>query len=143
MISIEELKIKNEWWGNPEFKMKEANLAKRELFNKIEQNLSHPLILNIIGLRRVGKSTMLKQLTNLLLSRGINSTNIFYFLFDYASQIKKATFLEEVLSTYFNEVLKKSYTNLDEKVYILLDEIQYIEDWQSVLKSFTICPANK
>jgi uncharacterized protein len=136
MILIEELKFKNEWWDNPNFKIKESTLAKRELFAEIEKNLSHSLILNIIGLRRVGKSTMLKQLAGHLLSDGVNAGNIFYFLFDYASQIKKAEFLDEVLSVYFNDVLKKPYNNLNEKIYILLDEIQYIEDWQSVLKKY-------
>jgi len=136
MISFDELKRKNEWWGDADFEIKEAEFAKRELFQKIEKNLNHSLILNIIGLRRVGKSTMLKQLIDLLLKRGTSSVNIFYFLFDYASQIKTAEFLEEVLMTYFNNVLKKTYTNLDERVYILLDEIQYIDNWQSVLKKF-------
>ncbi|MEK7557818.1 MAG: ATP-binding protein [Patescibacteria group bacterium] len=136
MISLEELKIKNDWWGGNEFSIREAELSKREMFQKLEENLSHSLILNIIGLRRVGKSTMLKQLVDLLLKRDTKPTNIFYFLFDYASQIKTAEFLEEVLITYFNEVVKKTYTNLDERVYILLDEIQYIDNWQAVLKKF-------
>ncbi len=136
MISLEELKIKNDWWEDSEFTIKEAEMSKRDLFKKLEDNLEHSLILNIIGLRRVGKSTMLKQMVDLLLKRQTKPTNIFYFLFDYASQIKTSEFLEEVLMTYFNEVIKKTYTNLDERVYILLDEIQYIDNWQAVLKKF-------
>jgi len=136
MISLQELKLKNDWWGSADFNIREADLARRDLFQKLEENLDHSLILNIIGLRRVGKSTILKQLIALLLKRKVKPANIFYFLFDYTSQIKTAEFLEEVLTTYFNEVIKKPYTNLDERVYILLDEIQYIDNWQSVLKKF-------
>lgn len=136
MISQEELIQKNEWWSNRDIEIREAVLAKRDLFETIQKSLYHPLILNIVGLRRVGKSTMLKQIIASLLKEKINPRNIFYFVFDYASQIKKTEFLEEVLDCYFNDILKITYTALDEKVYIFLDEIQYINNWQAVLKKY-------
>ena len=44
--------------------------------------------------------------------------------------------MDEVLSVYFKEVLDNPSLSLKERVYVLLDEIQYIENWQSILKRY-------
>lgn len=136
MISRQELEEKNKWWKEAEYRIRESSWPKRDLFQTIVDNLDHTLMLNIVGLRRVGKSTLLRQLIAKLLRDRVNSKNIFYYFFDYSSQIKTSAFLDEALSLYFNEILHRSYTDLEEKVYIILDEIQYIENWQSVLKKY-------
>lgn len=136
MINSQDLLAKNRWWEENSYRIVEAEWAKRDLYNKIAGSLSHPLMLNIVGLRRVGKSTILKQLVGHLLAEEINPKNIFYYLFDYASQPQKEEFLDEILSIYFQEILKKPKYSVDEKIYILLDEIQYIDNWQSVLKRY-------
>ncbi|MFH1048761.1 MAG: ATP-binding protein [Patescibacteria group bacterium] len=136
MISRRDLELKNEWWANSQYKIEESQWPRRDLFYLLKDNIDHSLMLNIVGLRRVGKSTLLKQLIAEFLEQKINSQNIFYFLFDYASQIKKAEFFDEVLAFYFREILNKPGLQLDERVYIFLDEVQYIEDWQAVLKKY-------
>jgi len=136
MIKIQDLALKNAWWGDNHHKIEETTWIKRELYDEVISNFEHTLILNIVGLRRVGKSTILKQIIGLLLSQDKNPKNIFYFLFDYSSRIQKAEFLDEVLSAYFKDILNKPNLSLEETVYVFLDEIQYIEDWQSVLKKF-------
>lgn len=138
MITRQDLEIKNLWWRDAKHAVPEATLPKRDLYSVIADNLKHTLILNIVGLRRVGKSTILKQMVGRLLSEKVNPNNIFYFLFDYSSQIQQARFLDEVLSFYFKEIINRPTLTFgeDETIYILLDEIQYIEDWQSVLKRY-------
>lgn len=136
MLLNKELEAKNDWWLDDHYKIIEADMPKRELYDTIVDNLSHTLMLNIVGLRRVGKSTLLRQLVAKFLNDGIKKENIFYYLFDYGSQLQKSEFLDEILSVYFERILKKTTYSHDEKVYILLDEIQYIENWQSVLKRF-------
>jgi len=136
MITRQELSLKNEWWVNENYQVDEIKLPKRDLFSLIKDNLEHPLMLNIVGLRRVGKSTILKQLIGKLLDQKVKTTNIFYYLFDYSTQIQKSKFLDEVLSVYFKDVINKPSLSLSERVYIFLDEIQYIEDWQSILKRY-------
>ncbi len=136
MILSQDLALKNDWWGNDQYKIEEAEWEKRDLFYVIADNIKHPLMLNIVGLRRVGKSTLIKQLISRLLEEGVKPKNIFYFLFDYTSQTQKAEFLDKVLSVYFKDIVLKPNFSLDERVYILLDEIQYIENWQSVLKKY-------
>lgn len=134
MIDTQDITSKNEWWQAENYKVAEVGWEKRDLYSEIIDNIQYPFILNIVGLRRVGKSTILKQIIGHLLNTGVKSQNIFYYLFDYASQLQKAEFLDETLSVYFQEILKKPKYSKDEKIYILLDEVQYIENWQSVLK---------
>ncbi len=138
MLTRQDLEIKNPWWKDGQYTVFESSLPQRDLYSVIVDNLRHSLILNIVGLRRVGKSTILKQLIGRLLNEKVNPSNIFYYPFDYASQIQKSEFLDEVLSFYFKEVINKPTLNFkeDETVYILLDEIQYIDDWQSVIKRY-------
>ncbi len=136
MISLQDLQLKNEWWINRQFKTEESNWPKRDLYQEVVKNLDHPLMLNIIGLRRVGKSTILKQIINHLLEQKTDPSRVFYFVFDYASQLQKPEYLEQVLSLYFGEVLKKPSVNLEEKIFVFLDEIQYIKNWQAVLKKY-------
>jgi uncharacterized protein len=136
MIQSKDLALKNIWWENASYKAEELIWIKRELYSTIESNIEHHLMLNIVGLRRVGKSTILKQLIGRLLADKTEPRNIFYYLFDYTSQLQKAEFLDEVLSVYFKDILNKPNLFLDKRVYIFLDEIQYIENWQSVLKKY-------
>lgn len=136
MITRQDLILKNEWWGNAHCKIKESNWVKRDLYAVLEKNLKHPLMLNIVGLRRVGKSTLLKQLISYFLAKGVPPKNIFYFLFDYTGQSQSANFLEEVLTVYLKEILSKPTLSLGETVYVLLDEIQYIDNWHAILKKY-------
>ncbi|MDD4358415.1 MAG: ATP-binding protein [Candidatus Pacebacteria bacterium] len=132
------LEIRNPWWKDHKYIPREESLPKRDLYFELLDNLEHSLILNIVGLRRVGKSTILKQLIAHLVEKKTNPEYVFYFLFDYASQIKKTKFLDEILSFYFEQVIDNPAMLFkeSEKVYIFLDEIQYIENWQAVLKKY-------
>ncbi|MEW6088732.1 MAG: ATP-binding protein [bacterium] len=136
MLSIQDLQLKNPWWLNGNYVIPEKDWPRRNILSHLEKNLSHPLMLNIVGLRRVGKSTVVKQLVAGLLSGGIKPINIFYYLFDYSSQIKTTEFLDNVLNIYLSEVKQKTITSLDEILYMFLDEIQYIEDWQAIVKKY-------
>ncbi len=136
MLKLANLQAQNEWWLNKNYKSPENKWHKRDLFFILQKNLKHSLALNIVGLRRTGKSTILKQIINTLLENKINPHNIFYFLFDYPNQIQSPEFLDEILSIYLQEILKTRYATIKEKIYILLDEIQYIDNWQSILKRY-------
>jgi uncharacterized protein len=126
MITRQDLELKNPWWKSKDYTVHEASFLKRSLY------------FDIVGIRRVGKSTLLRQLIAHLLESKESSKNIFYFLFDYSSQVQKPEFLEEVLSFYLAEVLNNPAMIFAEaeSVYILLDEIQYIDNWQSVIKKY-------
>lgn len=136
MNNLQDLVLKNPWWDDKAYKISEVSWVKRDLYNKLRENLENPLILSIIGLRRTGKSTLVRQLVGDILKKKIANENLFYYLFDYETQLKTAEFLEEVLRTYFDEIQQKPITALTKRVYIFLDEVQYIDNWQAVLKKY-------
>lgn len=108
-------------------------MIKRELYlKKIRNFIDKPVIKVITGMRRSGKSMILKLISQELLEKGILSQNIIYINFE--SLIFSD--LTEFKSLY-NHIIEKSQT-LTEKVYILLDEIQEVEHWEKAVNSFMV-----
>ncbi len=136
MNNLQDLILKNPWWDDENYKITESSWTKRDLYKRLKENLDNSLILDIVGLRRTGKSTLVRQLISDILKKKIAGENVFYYLFDYETQLKTSEFLEEILQLYFSEIQQKSITELTNRVYIFLDEVQYIENWQAVLKKY-------
>lgn len=83
------------------------------------------------GVRRSGKSTIMKQLMMELTENGINKKQILYLnLEDYslANDLKIGLF-EDVLNAY------KSYSKNKKKVYFFIDEIQKIPGWEKWVRT--------
>lgn len=91
MLTVEKLSEMNHWWKlgkvSPEF----ALPYKRKLFKEILKYLELRQIIGIVGLRRVGKTTIFYQLVDHLIKK-TNPKNIIYFSFD-----ETKTELEEIL----------------------------------------------
>jgi hypothetical protein len=104
-------------------------LYRRKKLKYIEQFLPSKQIIAITGLRRVGKTVMMKQLVHPILLE--TPKCVFYFLFDDLLT-QNPDFLEDLLNYY----LKTIANQIDEKKYILLDEIQKVLGWTSILKRF-------
>ena len=98
--------------------------ATKTLLTKLEQNN----VTIITGLRRVGKTTIMRQLVQQLLENGVKNSNIHFFSFDDIST-RNVDFLDGLLS-YLLESQPQG------EVYIFLDEIQYIENWQGTVKKY-------
>jgi len=105
---------------------------KRKLYKKILDYIDDRQIVSIVGLRRVGKTVLLKQLIKyLIVEKRINKKNIFFLSFD-ESLIGSGLKLEDYIRAFFDNYLHDK----DEKIYIFIDEIQYIKNWQHILKRF-------
>ncbi|MCK5510264.1 ATP-binding protein [Candidatus Parcubacteria bacterium] len=135
MIKISQLQDQNPWWQK-KITLPEAKMPKRFLHKEISKQINSRFVLGILGLRRVGKSTLLKQIICRLLERKINPIRIFYFSFDQDMVIKTADALESCLTGYFSEILEEKPSLLKKPVYIFIDEIQYIDFWQDVIKRY-------
>ncbi len=131
-----DIQNKNPWWLNPKIKITEKQWMHRDLFFALQKAIDLPMILNVVGLRRTGKSTILKQLIADLLGKNIKSKNIFYYLFDKDSYVSSAANLEKILEYYLAEILETKIFEIKDRVFVFLDEIQYISSWQSVLKKY-------
>lgn len=99
----------------------------RKLFSTLVQTLQQKFILSCIGLRRTGKTTLLKQLIDHLIQQKVPRHHLFYYTFDDPAE------LEEVV----NEFLKASSLSLGaQPLYFFLDEIQKLDNWQNKVKIF-------
>ena len=86
----------------------------------------------ITGVRRSGKSVLLMQYRDYLLSQQISAENIIYLnfeSFDY-QWVKNADDFSQLI----NEKLKGS----ENKVYLLFDEIQFVDGWQKIINAVRV-----
>ena len=105
-------------------------MIKRSIYlNQLKPFIDKPLIKVITGVRRSGKSTILKLLKEDLLEKDIEESQIIYLNFESLeySEIDKA----EKLYSYVKKRIVKN-----KRIYILLDEIQEISSWERVINSF-------
>ncbi len=127
MNIIEEMNRQNPWWNGEEIRLE--NIVERDVFEELKAELERKEVTALIGLRRSGKTTLIKQLMQYLIERGTNERNIFYFSFDLPhSDIK------ETIDSYFDDVLEKLPS--EEQTYIFLDEVHKVKEWSSVIKSY-------
>ncbi len=128
-MEIERLLKFNDWWATKKVKSGLLMPYRRPLFFKLAEHLNTRQILLIVGLRRVGKTTLMYQLIQKLLDEGTTETSILYFSFD-----EESADFEDIIRTYEEKVLKKGIDS--ERTYILLDEIQKFEGWQNKIKIY-------
>ena len=93
--------------------------------------INTPLIKVITGIRRSGKSTVMKLLHTELISQGVDEQNIIHINFEsFAfSEYKTA---EELYA------LVKEKIQTTQKYYLLLDEIQEVADWEKAVNAFMV-----
>lgn len=129
-VNIEKIKLLNPWHRDSSFLYhKDAKLHKRQQFYKAKDYLNDELIVSLIGLRRTGKTTTLRQLINHLLQKNTSPRKIFFYEFE-----EGIVDLDQTLKYYFNNILREDlYTTT---CYIFLDELQMIKGWQNVLKIY-------
>lgn len=86
----------------------------------------------ISGVRRAGKSVLLKQYMDYLLSSGIKTDHIIY--------INLEAFKYQNIKTQddFSALIKDLLPKDKENFYILIDEIQFVEGWQRVINSLRV-----
>lgn len=117
----------NKHWRGDKYKS-----IKREKLSKLISYLPLKQIITITGIRRCGKSTLLKQAINYLLDSGVDAKNILFI------NLEHPYFLEfqdnpNFLNKIYDEYLK--IANPQGKVYCFFDEIQYFKNWQVYIKN--------
>ena len=116
----------NPWWENT-YKF---NLIKRKKYTEnILINQKNYRIILLAGLRRVGKSSIMKLIIEELIEKGIKPEKILYISLDDFLLNNKNIF--EIIDEYRKiHKIKK-----EEKSYFFFDEITYKEKWQQQLKT--------
>ena len=128
--SISKIEEYNCWTAN---KLYDAGLIRDDYLNKLNSFIGNKLIKVLVGQRRSGKSYILRQIINhLITNHNINRKNTFYLNKEYLafSEIESSTDLDLLFSDYLEEIKPKG------KIYIFLDEVQNISEWEKFVNSY-------
>lgn len=98
-------------------------IVRPHYLNELKKYRDVPLVKNLAGIRRCGKSTLLEMLREDLLANGVRPEQMIerrYTSLDLGA-------LPTATDVYLDI---KAVLNMNSKNYLLLDEVQEIEEWE-------------
>jgi uncharacterized protein len=103
---------------------------RKHYLDKIIPHIGKNIIKIMSGMRRSGKSIILKQISDYITQKSINKNNIVFIdkELDVFDKIKNADDLTNYIESQFK--------NIEGNKYIFIDEIQLIESWEKVINSY-------
>jgi uncharacterized protein len=117
----------NPWW---EEGYKLIGIKRNRYLSFLESNFNNKDVILLTGLRRVGKSTLLKQLIfSLINDHNIDVKKILYLSLDSFS------FRDKSISDLVREFRKINNLKINEKVYLFFDEVTYKDSFKEELKN--------
>lgn len=123
------IEVLKKW--NPWEKEIDAGIKRPKYIDFIFPFFERKEIIVFKGVRRSGKSTILKQLILKLLEKGVEKKQILYLNledYNFSNNLDLGLF-EQVLNAY------KKYSNNEKKTYFFIDEIQKISDWEKWIRT--------
>ncbi len=126
MISLRtQIQEINTWWktGKVDLYYKD-----RIIYSEIKNYLKYKQIICLTGLRRVGKTTLLKKIIQDYLDADFDQSKIIYFSFEEYRDIDIRDILKEYKDLFLIERLVDKYV-------LILDEIQKLKDWENKIKA--------
>ena len=115
----------NPWWNREVV----FDFVERGLLDEVLKWVNRPEIVSLVGVRRSGKTTLMKLVIKHLLEEGVNRKNILFIKAD-DDRVEKRGLIQEAIDSY------KQLINPSGKIFVFIDEVQELEDWQVVLKRF-------
>jgi len=96
---------------------------------KIKPFIDKPVIKIIIGMRRVGKSVLMKQIVELLKEQNVSSENILY--------LNMESLENDYIKNYndLHNVYLQKFQTIKDSRYLLIDEVQTIDNWEKTINS--------
>lgn len=119
------LYLMNPWWEGKKF---DTGIEREKYTSQLIEHLHKKDIIFLTGLRRVGKTTLLKQIIKELLKK-TEPTKILYLTLDFIS-FKGKTLLQLV-----EDFRKIHQHKRSTKIFLFFDEITYIPSFEQELKN--------
>ncbi|MBL7007134.1 MAG: ATP-binding protein [Spirochaetia bacterium] len=117
----------NPWWED-DFNLENIIIRKRYV-NILKENIDNKHIIFLTGLRRVGKTTLMKIIIKNLLDKNIDKKNILYVSVD--DYLLKEKNLIEIIEEY-----KKIHRiKFEDKIFVFFDEITFQNEYHQQLKN--------
>ncbi len=139
---LQQLRGWNPWWleglvglsrfGVPTFK-REAYAPIMKTYKEGIQSVS------IVGLRQVGKTTIMHQCIKELLEDGVPPQRIFYLSFEdsyLTAKYNLKTLFHDVIVEYAENVIKEDINRTKEKLYFFFDEVHRLPNWATSIKTY-------
>lgn len=104
-------------------------VIRENYLKKIRPFYNQDLIKVITGIRRCGKSVILRQIIDEILESGVNDENIIYMNFELSDYLDIKDFKE------LDKYIKDRIINTN-KYYLFFDEIQYVKEWERTINSY-------
>jgi len=127
------LYIYNPWWDSGKVPSTKAPEFKRRDYYKLLKTVENQKITAIVGARRIGKTTLMYQLIEHVISK-VGPSRVMYVSLDDLYLKITIESLKAIFDLYSKYILKESLFRLEKPVYFFLDEIQFLQNWESVLK---------
>lgn len=115
----------NPWWENGEAAVELAGIP-RPTYAELVDSVELREVTILTGIRRSGKSTLMYQMINNLLNKGVSPRQI--LLVNLEDKKLAQDSLDDIYEVYRRDI------NLDKDAYIFLDEIQRKEGWESWIR---------
>ncbi|MBI5635938.1 ATP-binding protein [Candidatus Micrarchaeota archaeon] len=116
------------WWTTGAVDKPELGVARPAYLKDILHELDSEMILVLTGIRRCGKTTLVKQAIQKLVEKGVNPKQILYLsleAFEVKQAFKSITEIADAFSTIAG----------GGKLYLFLDEVHYFQDWETQVKT--------
>jgi predicted AAA+ superfamily ATPase len=106
-------------------------MIKRELYlDKIKPYMNKDIIKVLTGVRRCGKSTILKQIVEKLKENGVKEENIILINLE----LQKYFDIKNIYQ--LDKLIKSQTSKSNDRKYLLLDEIQDVNQWEKLVNSY-------
>ena len=139
---LAQLRTWNPWWqqGKEGIDRYKDPSYRRELFVNVRNQIKvGSQIVSIVGMRQVGKSTLMRQVIKELLDEGVDPKTIFYISFDdpfVRIKYDKRKIFDIVVQTFMQGLLREDLDLYKGKLYFFLDEIHQLPDCEKTLKTY-------
>ncbi len=115
----------NPWWETG--KMPEELTGKhRPYYRQLTESIEEHEITIITGIRRSGKSTLMYQMIDALLKKGVDAKQVLFV------NLEDKKLAEDTLDAIYSAY--RQNLNLDKKAFVFLDEIHRKEGWESWIR---------
>lgn len=122
-------------WGScaEETKQYTAVVKRERYLEQIRPFMDTPIVKVLTGVRRSGKSVLLRLLEQELYERGVSSNQVLYLNFESVVNMKYHDF-----NLLVEKVKKFAAGQKDSRIYLFFDEIQNVGNWELCINSFRV-----
>jgi predicted AAA+ superfamily ATPase len=134
-VQIDELLgIYNPWWGSGLASLDTVKRFERPILARLIQDLTtQRQMLSVTGPRRVGKTTLLRQIVRSLLQQGRNPREIVYYSLDDPTLARPGIQTGPLIELLMAELRSRAG---GEPIVVLLDEVQRLPNWELIPKKY-------